>query len=374
MQDGRYRVGQAKRSRVAIAFVTRAAASSRSFRRRSHGPTPRRARRRVLSSSPNITLRKRGFQAWASPPPSGGQPPARLFISCQATTMSAHDAYRDGDYARLHPSAVLFLDVLGTVAFGSAGDAHARLAKTLEALELARDWGDSDPIDTPAVARWFSDNLGMAYPILGAVEEEDALGAIVLAAGHHQLALIVNGFTARGAISLGLFYADDFVIYGPALNAAVALEQETALYPRVVLDEASVNACRRHLIDYYGGSATAPNRSCLAVDREGVTFVNYLGCGLEFDEEQRPLSLRYLGQHRDFIRERLALNAESERILQKYMWMAAYHDWFVGELSAGDRDDGLRNLLIEPAVELDPGFVAFGDDIPIPANPWANGE
>jgi hypothetical protein len=71
----------------------------------------------------------------------------------------------------------LFLDLLGTVASGTGQDARGELTATQEALERARDWGDSDPKDTPAVVRWFSDNLGMAYPITGAVEEEDALAA-----------------------------------------------------------------------------------------------------------------------------------------------------------------------------------------------------
>jgi hypothetical protein len=284
--------------------------------------------------------------------------------------VSVYDAYRDGEQAKLHRSAVLFLDVLGTVALGSAGDAQRSLVRTLEALELARDWGDSDPVDTPAVARWFSDNLGMAYPIIGAREEEDALGAIVLIAGQHQLALIVNGFVARGAISLGLFYADDLVLYGPALNKAVELEKSAALHPRVVLDEASVDASRQHLIEYYGGSRGAPHRSCLAVDRHRSTFVSYLGCGLEFDEEQTPLSLRYLAQHRDFIREKLSEHAQDKRVLLKYQWMSAYHDWFVSEMAGGHPNDRLPDLTVGSAGELDPGFMPFGHDIPIPPDPF----
>jgi hypothetical protein len=263
-------------------------------------------------------------------------------------------------------SAFLFLDMLGTVDFGAAGTVQGQLERTREALEHARDWGDSDPADTLGVARWFSDNLGLAYPFTNAAEEEDALDDVISSAGQHQLALILHGFIARGAISIDLFYADDLLLFGPALNRAVALEKSRAIYPRVVLDEAAVHAARRHMNASYGNAGDAPNRSHLALDQDDVVFVNYLAVGLGFNEEETPLSMEYLRQHRDFVRERLIQFEGNEHVQTKYRWLSSYHDWFVSdvvdELPVGAVDE----LMVRAARPLKVAFRPFGEGIPIP--------
>lgn len=282
--------------------------------------------------------------------------------------MAAYDAFRCGDQPRLRRSAVLYLDLLGTVAPRTAAEAGEHLAKTRRALERAREWGDSDPAEATAVATWFSDNLGMAYPVTDDRPEDLALGDLLTDAGDHQLALVEHGFVARGAISLDLLYADELLIYGPGLNRAVGLEKSLARFPRVVLDEASARAARRHMIGIWGASDTAPHREQLAVDQDGVTFVDYLRGGLDFGEEEACLSLDYLQRHRDFIAARLVEHDGDPRVYEKYQWLAAYHDWVVGSFSGSPLEAGARGLFVHCSRPCGAEFRAFGDDVPSPAD------
>lgn len=77
----------------------------------------------------------------------------------------AYAVYRVGHRPRLVPSAVLFLDVLGTQD-PPDGDEQAHLARTYDAFAQARSWGDSARGATGlTVSTWFTDNLVMACPV-----------------------------------------------------------------------------------------------------------------------------------------------------------------------------------------------------------------
>jgi hypothetical protein len=255
----------------------------------------------------------------------------------------------------------LFLDLLGTVAATSGEDAQQELARTQEALDLARDWGDSDPVDARALARWFSDNLGLAYPIVGDVSEADALFSIIQSAGQHQLALIKFDFIARGAISLDLVFADAHLLYGPALNRAVALEKTRATYPRVVLDEAGAVAALRNLASWQGEAPRVVLES-LAIDDGGVVFVNYLAVGLEYDDEQAPLSAEYLSAHKRFIERGLTMFDGDPHIHDKYRWLAAYHNWYVQTLCGVSSSDARNDLLVISARPMNVSFRLLGPE------------
>ena len=76
----------------------------------------------------------------------------------------AYALYRDEGRPKLVPSAVLFLDVLGTQNVAEH-DEQARLEMTHAAFAQAREWGESKRGATEiTVATWFTDNLVMACP------------------------------------------------------------------------------------------------------------------------------------------------------------------------------------------------------------------
>lgn len=280
------------------------------------------------------------------------------------TVTVSFEHFQRGDGPVLRPCMVLFLDVLGTADPRTPGEAQEHLERTVAALERARDWGDSDPADAHAYVSWFSDNLGYAIALDGA-DQDAVFGEIVEVAQQHHCALVQSGFVARGGITCGLFYAEENVLYGPALNDAVALEKATRM-PRVALDSAAVDLAVRTM-KVWGDGPAAMARHVLAVDGDTV-FVHYLEL-LDWDEEEAPLSRVFLADHCALIVDNLA--AQTGSVLDKYRWLAAYHDWFCDSFA----DPGyVAELRIGDASSLATSFNVFGHDIPVPPDQPAHGD
>lgn len=274
-----------------------------------------------------------------------------------------YDYYqRTGGGPVLRTSVVLFLDVLGTATPRTDAEAQAHLELTIAALEQARDWGDSDPDDTTAVVSWFSDNLGYALPYDG---EREALSEVIGSVQEHQCAFANHGLVGRGAITLGLFYAEVNVLQGPALNEAVALEKATKM-PRVALDDAAVAAVKDEMSRFWGDGPNAEARHMLAVD-DDTTFVNYLDL-LQWDEEETPLSLRFLAKHKALIENELRASAGNQDVHDKYCWLAGYHDWFLSDF-AEPLAEQARELVIGHRPAYPSAFRPFGHDVPTPPDP-----
>ena len=246
---------------------------------------------------------------------------------------------------KLVPSAVLFLDVLGTASRRGDAEAQAYLELTKEAFRQARDWGDSKAgADEVKVAAWFSDNLVMGVPIAGDLRPGDVVDFLVMHAALHQLALGDAGLFARGGITFGPFYADAEFVNGPALNEAYDLEARAANSPRVILSPAAISA----LLD----EPTSMMRdSYLAVGDDGVTFVDYL----RYVSYVSPTSgdeTEVLRRHRDRVRENLDRFATNLRIVQKYAWLASYHDARVpGDLMVRPGSSPSRFRIVDPGME-----------------------
>lgn len=281
-------------------------------------------------------------------------------MSFQPPDKNALDAYKhDDDRPKLRLSAFLFLDLLGTTARDAADP-----APLLKAMTDARFWGNSDQSTPAAVARWFSDNLGLAYPIgdeqhPNIQPADSAMSDIIFSACMHQVALFDHGFSSRGGISVDLFYADEAMIYGPALNRAVQLEKERAKYPRIVLDEAAVRVAKESLKKKIEPRQWA--RAYLMVDADGVVFVNWLASVHSHPDETADK----LGEYRDQIAALLAEHDGCTVVHDKYRWLAAYFDWFIKEHPGLDEDQR-KTLLVDQARPWPSKFEAFGKDIPAP--------
>jgi hypothetical protein len=230
----------------------------------------------------------------------------------------AYGLYRLDGAPKLVPSAVLFLDILGTATRRTGAEAQTYLTLTHDAFAEARDWGDSRPgANEFKVVSWFSDNLVMGMPLAGFLTPGNVVDMLAMYAAMHQLTLSNAGLFARGAITFGPFYADAEFVHGPALNEAYDLESRAANGPRVILSPAAMRA----LADY-------PEKNELdtyvAAGDDGVPFVDYLRylsyVTLEGAEEAA------LTRHRDHIRNNMKRFEANTRLLQKYAWLASYHD------------------------------------------------
>lgn len=70
----------------------------------------------------------------------------------------------------------------------------------------------------------------------------------------------------RGGITLGDFFIDDTIVWGPALVRAYELEDKVANYPRVLLDAPIINLLQ----------SKKQGLEFICIDSDGMAFLNYM--------------------------------------------------------------------------------------------------
>ena len=125
-------------------------------------------------------------------------------------------------------------------------------------------------------------------------------------------------------MELGLFYIDQAVLFGPALVDAYELEANKARDPRVVLSSSLALLARQHLA-YYAEPYVAPQNGYILTDPDGFSFINYLYVAIDMSD---PKAARETIQiHKTQVVKGLRKNRNDPRILTKYWWLAAYHNF-----------------------------------------------
>jgi hypothetical protein len=171
------------------------------------------------------------------------------------------------------------------------------------------------------------------------------------------------GFFARGGMALGPFYADEEFIYGPALIEAYEIESRMAIFPRVVLAAELARFVRQQLIDFGAGDVEV-HRKLVAVDHDGLPFLNYLQS--IYDE---PSELEdYLANHKSHIISRLEKHRGEPQIHLKYTWLADYHDRFC---RLNFRPHHRKDLMI--GASEGPELIPFAHEVPTPKRPAHRG-
>lgn len=117
--------------------------------------------------------------------------------------------------------------------------------------------------------------LCISDSIIISIEKEKpcALDAIAWLCGASQMQLLLHeNLLMRGAISFGDFYMNEHnrinstILFGKAYNDAYALEEKTVIYPRIIIDE--------NTIDSFDGKSSSSFLKCDPHD--GCYFVDYL--------------------------------------------------------------------------------------------------
>ena len=270
--------------------------------------------------------------------------------------------YVDGaGHPNLADSFVFLIDLLGTEA-ASAADAKEYLRITHEALARASLWANEADGDR-AIARWFSDNLVLAEPCedTSGQSHELGFGFSLISAAWVQLEVAMTGLFSRGGLSLGPFFANEQFVYGPALVEAHTLESKQAIYPRIVLGSTAAQYAMAQLRAFHGGEEEV-HRTHLAIDRDGLPFLNYLAAAWDLGSG----ALEHVENHKGHIISHLERYRGEPHIHLKYQWLADYHDRFCRAEAARGKIHAsmLRDVLIG-AIEGD-GLVAFGAEVPFP--------
>ncbi len=174
----------------------------------------------------------------------------------------------------------------------------------------------------------YTDNMVVGYPIKGDGEQE--LDEILDNVSEYQFNLSLEGLFVRGGVSVGDFYINEDIVFGPALLDAHNTESKLALYPRIILDDKTVAKLQKY-INYYD---VAPQHNKILIDNDGQWFLNYLNtifkyyteCNNEYEFERIQLEL--LLKHKEKIEEMLNIHQENIKVWDKYVWTANYHNYF----------------------------------------------
>ena len=126
----------------------------------------------------------------------------------------------------------------------------------------------------------------------------------------------------RGGIAYGQMYHDKKICFGPAMIKAYKMEEEIAIFPRIVIDRETIEMGIR-----YPGQANTPEqeweylKDLLYRDNQGVFFLDYLSQFTEFNDMQTYIN--YLDRVKAQIITHLSANY-MPKVHRKYVWMADY--------------------------------------------------
>jgi hypothetical protein len=181
-----------------------------------------------------------------------------------------------------------------------------------------------------ADSAFFSDSFVISVPW-----PRDQLIYLVRETGFLCRYLLVQGLLCRGAITTGaLFHTGRFVV-GPALVDAVRLEQSVAIYPRIIIDNATMeywNADFR--LDEFGqGCAHQQCEVLVKRDRDGQHFLDIFSP--EWPKNFFPWTefipsaefvptdpADFCEEARKRIMDGCAANSHNPKVVAKYKWLA----------------------------------------------------
>lgn len=270
--------------------------------------------------------------------------------------------FDDDKKPRLVQSYCVFADFLGyrheikeAVGRGEEEAVFQRFMDEIEP-EIENIIQPSPNDDTPGFPRmWdakvFTDNVVLGYAIWSD-HGENEFGHAICQLIEFQMAVALKGFFVRGGWSFGNLFMNRNTVFGASLLDAYELESKVANYPRIILSDDLKDLVFRHMARY---GSDPPQCYHLIVDADGLLMTNYLSEVIIEGE----VYWEDLDRHAKLIAERLEEHSENDRVLEKYRWLAAYHNFFCAFLTdhedysdailvKGDFPDyGLRQLLRE---------------------------
>ena len=175
----------------------------------------------------------------------------------------------------------------------------------------------------------FTDNFVIGYP-WNHNDGEIELGDLFDVLSRIQLTFAQKGIFIKGAISHSKLYMDENIVLGPALIDSYQLEEQKAIYPRIILSETAKKVVKKH-IGYYSDDAFCPQKKSYLKDKDGFYFLNYLHYLLENFDPDYP-NYEYIQKqlilHKNAVVKELKAQIKNHRVFEKFIWCAEYHNFF----------------------------------------------
>jgi hypothetical protein len=192
---------------------------------------------------------------------------------------------------------------------------HSALSAIDRAIKPSADGHDIALKSSKQVTQ-FSDSIVVSYKL----DERSAVFEMLYDMHFLQIELAQRGILVRGAITSGLLFHDQQIVFGPALVEAAELEK-LAMYPRVILSQEIIDLGKKRNGTHHSSNDEEKSiRSLLKQDFDGMFYIDYfcLSPG-DFDDGWDDL-YEYLVTLREMIL-RLSRLTKDPSIKLKHSWM-----------------------------------------------------
>lgn len=266
---------------------------------------------------------------------------------------------------RLSEYVILYFDILGykenIIRLGEEGflkDINSIVALTIKRIQKKYLFPEGE---VNFAYKMFSDNMlialripekGLNYARLFNDKTNFKLlftSLLIEEAGFLQREFIVkHNIFIRGCITTGRLFIDKDYLYGTGLIKAYLLENDRAIYPRILIDNTIFRGATSEELKF-----NRLERGLISCGDEYL-FIDYLNisCGIRIyqnitkndiekqQKEQNDYKNKVYEKHRECIEHLLFVYKDKEKVFNKYCWCAKYHnmkckqenlDYFISE-------------------------------------------
>ncbi len=210
--------------------------------------------------------------------------------------------------------------------------------KVIKNIDPKIEWNDDEGSDLQY--RIFSDCICISYDIskFDADIKSKMIYFFLQTILYIQSDLVKEDIFIRGAISIDKHFQNEDIIFSAALVNAYNSESKNAIYPRIVLEESVI----QYIKHYEDEQSITYFNTFIKRDPDNIIFMDYLSytvqLGLE-EEHENNFEL-----HKIILENRLKLETEP-KVLQKYLWVANYHNYKVKEYELNSKYKIEQNLI-----------------------------
>lgn len=157
--------------------------------------------------------------------------------------------------------------------------------------------------------RIFSDNIVIVIKQEGnIVDSQEAIKRTVIIeiAALIQVLALKYSLLIRGSVVIGDFYIDDNFIYGKALTRAYILENEVAIYPRIIIDDNCIEHFGSMYLDKF-----------IVKDTDDVKYINSFECHYNIAKKYKEDEIKDI---REILWKKLS-EKNTCKISQKVHWL-----------------------------------------------------
>jgi hypothetical protein len=194
------------------------------------------------------------------------------------------------------------------------------------------------------ITRVFSDNVYVSFHKPSSKKNIATLFQEFLwTVGFIQCALAQNGFFVRGGIAIGSQYSTDTTLFGTAL-VRVYLCEKQAMNPRILIDDSFLSCYHESMTESMQPKENQVTTSFpyLRADSDGKYFLDYMAAYENLPNPEFEREVIGAGGQSNFSRDadlfsrmhkrqilKGAEKAQDRRVLEKYQWVAIYHNTHV---------------------------------------------